>query len=79
MKKSELIKLIREEIQKLSEDKYPDTFISKTKNGYTLIHKGIPVMSSNRTMNDVMKMAKQMKLTIGPKMWDNGKWKDLPK
>jgi len=75
MKKSEVRKMIREKVKKLREE--PDTYVSKTSNGFTLIHKGMPVMSSDRTMNDVKKMAKKMKLKIGPKLWNNGKWETI--
>ncbi len=56
MKKSEVRTMIREEVKKLREE--PDTYVSKTSNGFTLIHKGMPVMSSDRTMNDVKKWQK---------------------
>ena len=70
MKKAELKAIIREEIQSILKEKEeaPETYVSKTAKGFTLIHKGIPVMSSDRTMNDVEKMAKKMKLTISPKL-----------
>ncbi len=59
-------------VKKASESE-PKTYITKTEEGFSLIHQGSPLTASNRSLKDAFDVAKKYNLTV-EHIYENGEF-----